>query len=300
MHKSMKYDFASQELPKKRTGWHVHWLARTPAWRIAIFSFLVYAATVLVFSGLESVFHSHGVPLVVDSQRKPVGFSNLFYFNFVTILTIGYGDLSPVGWGRFFSIVEAIIGVAFFSLVVAVITSKMISPPQDTIVFSKYAYYCTDNEKILLIFVNTTNTLCINTEMCCYFKIGGDWLVRWPIRSPFLTRSVQTFFMDHVPVDTLVQYLMPGDVFRCGISGRLGDTSFAAAIEYYPQDILVIPNRDNLTSFKGFWDADFASEEVIKMFHYRPPDAPTLFSYIESLRQQKGRQEYERPVQDTI
>ena len=142
----MKYDFASQELPKKRTGWHVHWLARTPAWRIAIFSFLVYAATVLVFSGLESVFHCHGVPLVVDSQRKPVGFSNLFYFNFVMILTIGYRDLSPVGWGRFFSIVEAIIGVAFFSLVVAVITSKMISPPQDTIVFSKYAYYCTDNE----------------------------------------------------------------------------------------------------------------------------------------------------------
>lgn len=47
------------------------------------------------------------------SKREPIdhSFSNLLYFSGVTILSIGYGDMLPVGTARFFSIIEAAIGV---------------------------------------------------------------------------------------------------------------------------------------------------------------------------------------------
>jgi len=43
---------------------------------------------------------------------------------------------------------------------------------------------------------------------------------------------------------------------------RLGGTIFSAAIQFPADEILAIPNRDELTAFEGFLEADLASEKV--------------------------------------
>ncbi|WP_342750463.1 potassium channel family protein [Alteribacillus bidgolensis] len=50
---------------------------------------------------------------VNDPTGKPAddSFLNLLYFSGVTILSVGYGDLVPVGSARFFSLLEAAIGL---------------------------------------------------------------------------------------------------------------------------------------------------------------------------------------------
>jgi hypothetical protein len=90
--------------------------------------------------------------------------------------------------------------------------------------------------------------------------------------------------MDKVPEGDLVARLADGDIFRCGLSGQVGGTTFSAAIQYPTDEILVIPNRDELTAFEGFLETDLASEKVARMFHYRPNGAPTLASFVSARR----------------
>ncbi|GGM38856.1 LCTB protein [Paraliobacillus quinghaiensis] len=51
------------------------------------------------------------VETITKKQPANHSFGNLLYFSGVTILSIGYGDLIPVGPARFFSLFEAAIGV---------------------------------------------------------------------------------------------------------------------------------------------------------------------------------------------
>lgn len=37
-------------------------------------------------------------------------FAHAFYFSGVTLMTVGYGDITPIGWGRVIALVEALIG----------------------------------------------------------------------------------------------------------------------------------------------------------------------------------------------
>jgi potassium channel LctB len=47
----------------------------------------------------------------LDGKPADQSFWNLLYFSGVTILSVGYGDLIPVGPLRFFALLEAAIGV---------------------------------------------------------------------------------------------------------------------------------------------------------------------------------------------
>jgi hypothetical protein len=129
----------------------------------------------------------------------------------------------------------------------------------------------------------------VNAEISSYFKLGGDWQVRPSVRSPFVTRAVQTFFTDRVGEQELVRFLdEASDAFRFGISGQLGGAPVSVAIEYKPADIVVIANREPLTTYPGFWDVDLKSPELETMFHYRPAGARTLSEYVETKRRQTG------------
>jgi hypothetical protein len=277
-------DFASRDLPKHRTGLHLQWLARSSWLRIAAYGLALYVAIVLLSVAIETISLWRGCPLVVGSRGNSAGFWDLLYFNFITILTIGYGEFSPIHFGRFVSACEALLGTGLFGLMISVVTAKMIAAPSNTVVFSQFAYYCRDREGFLVVFVNTTRGLLMNVDISSYFKLGGDWQVRAPIRTPFIGRSVWTFFMDRVPEGDLVARLADGDIFRCGLSGQVGGTTFSAAIQYPTDEILVIPNRDELTAFEGFLETDLASEKVARMFHYRPNGAPTLASFVSARR----------------
>jgi hypothetical protein len=57
--------------------------------------------------------------------------ADLFYFSFVTLTTLGYGDLTPkLGTVRSLAIVEAIIGQMYVAVVLARLVSMYISPSE--------------------------------------------------------------------------------------------------------------------------------------------------------------------------
>lgn len=279
------------ELPKRRTGQRAEWLASWSAWRIGLSGLLAYIGIVLCASSIEYYLAAIGVPCVRSSHDQiVVAWGELVYFNFATILTIGYGDLSPVGIGaRMLSIAEAVLGAAIFGVTLAALTAKFVAAPPNAIVFSRYAYYCSDTEQFLVIYMNTTVLRLFNVELASYFKLGGDWVVHPAVKSPLITRAVQTYFTDLVRHEELVGGLDErADVLRFGLTGQMGSTTVAAAIQYKPHEIVVLPNRKALTSYEGFWIPDLGSREFQEMFHYRPPDAPTLVEYVEALRLRTG------------
>ncbi len=174
---------------------------------------------------------------------------------------------------------------------VAVITVKALLPPRNSIVFSKYAYYCTEPERFLIIFINTSNTNLGNVEISSYFKLGGDWGVKPSVISPFITQSVQTFYIDKVSCEEIIAELRDGDCLRVGIVGGLGFTSYSTSIQYHADQILVIPDRKDLVRFfEALWKPDFISPSFERMFHYQPEQALTLKSYVEAARSSRAKE----------
>lgn len=276
--------FASQRLPLRRSGGLLAWVEQRSLIQVVWIGMALYLTVVIGITAIELAFCAAGKVLVL-SDKAPAGFLDILYFNFVTILTIGYGDFHPVLYGKVFSVIEAFVGVGLFSVLVAVITVKALLPPQNAIVFSRYAYYCTEARSFLIVFVNTTNRRIGNVELCHYFKLGGDWTVTPSIRSPFITRSVQTFYFMDATQDRLISSLREGDCLRVGIAGAVGFTNLSTFIQYSADRILVIPNRKKLVEFfEPLQDPDFRSPRFEEMFHYRPEQAATLTSFVETAR----------------
>lgn len=269
----MSHDSAIQELPRKRTGKLLALLSKHSIWRIASIGVLLYLAVVLMVSLTEFAVLIVGYDGVLDENGVGVkSFLDILYFNLITILTVGYGDFHPVSYGKFLSVMEAFLGVVLFSLLVAVITVKALLPPRNTIVFSRFAYFCTHRECFLIVFVNTSNTSVGNVEISSYLKLGGDWEVKPSITAPFVTQSVQTFYIECKSTKEIIARLRDGDSLRVGIAGGLGFTSFSTSIQYHADEILVIPNRKELvTFFEPLWNPDFTSPSFQRMFHYEPP-----------------------------
>ena len=120
----MRIDFADQKLPGKRHISFVERISRSSTRYIVVVGMLLYILPVVVISLIEALFLCSGNPLVY-CKEQPASLLELLYFNFVTIITIGYGDLHPVSWGRLFSVIEGIIGVGVFGLLVAAISTKL-------------------------------------------------------------------------------------------------------------------------------------------------------------------------------
>ncbi|MBG9654345.1 transporter [Cytobacillus firmus] len=73
-------------------------------------------ATILIGFGLIYIwFDLHGLVVLMDgTEYMETGFLERletgFYFSAVTLFSVGYGDISPVGIGRLIAVLEALIG----------------------------------------------------------------------------------------------------------------------------------------------------------------------------------------------
>ncbi|MYL35297.1 two pore domain potassium channel family protein [Pontibacillus yanchengensis] len=83
---------------------------------------LVYVIVMLAFGMIYFIFASQGMPILMDEllQHESIldRLGHSIYFSGVTLLTVGYGDITPIGIGRVIALVEALIGyvlpAAFF------------------------------------------------------------------------------------------------------------------------------------------------------------------------------------------
>jgi hypothetical protein len=282
----MDNDFAPSDLPLQRTNGFINWLNKKSVGYLAGIYLLSFAITVFIFSSIEYAAAINGSFLVYCKDVQVTDYFNLLYFNCITMLTVGYGDMTPDGWGKIISVIEAFLGVATSASLFAIIIAKLLMPTKNSIVFSKYAYYCTKNKRFLVIFLNTSRLNLVNVSLSSYFKLGGDWLVKNAIVSPFITKSVQTFYLDKCLIKDIKEKLREGDALRVGIEGGIGFTKFSTAVEYPASHILVIEDREELISYSGFHNPDLNSQEFKKMFHYHPK-ALTMKEYVQEIRSRK-------------
>ena len=83
---------------------------------------LAAVVTLLAFAMLYDVGSTRGWGLKAIEGSIP-GFGNCLYFSIVTFTSLGYGDLSPVGFGKALACMEVIVGLSFFGVGVAKLSS---------------------------------------------------------------------------------------------------------------------------------------------------------------------------------
>jgi hypothetical protein len=291
------------DLPYSRTGKVLSWVARQNLWMLVVCGVGLYFGFAIIVSVIEFAAQSAGCFLVAgDTNTKPVDWWDILYFNLITILTVGYGDFHPVSYGKGLSVAEAFIGVGLFSILVSVLTVKALLPPKNAIIFSRHAFYCTKPECFLIIFVNTTGQRLGNVIISAYFKLGGDWGVRPSITAPFITQSVQTFYIKKVKQTHLIDRLREGDCLRVGVNAGMGFSNFATFVQYDVDEILVIPDRANLIEFfEPRWKPNFDDPEFRKVFHYGcVATAPVLIASVEQARRSQSETLEFGPVDEFV
>ncbi|MFD1850486.1 potassium channel family protein [Oceanobacillus bengalensis] len=75
---------------------------------------VIYIIVILGFGLIYFILSFQGIVLVENGElRQPSLLGSIIhsiYFSGATMLTIGYGDITPIGLGRFIALVEALIG----------------------------------------------------------------------------------------------------------------------------------------------------------------------------------------------
>ncbi len=109
------------------TTWH----DRVQFWHILS----MWVGMVVLFGFVFYFFSGPSAHLTYTLSQKPVlGLWDNIYFSFVTATTTGFGDVVPVGFFKVLSVME----VMFCLLLLAMVTSKLISIKQDIILTEIY------------------------------------------------------------------------------------------------------------------------------------------------------------------
>jgi potassium channel LctB len=97
--------------------------------------FLVWACTVIIFGVVYHVFSNGSSYLFYQVKNQPVAsVYDSIYFSFITATTTGFGDIVPIGFFKGMALAEVIFGL----LLLAIVTSKLVSIKQDVILDEIY------------------------------------------------------------------------------------------------------------------------------------------------------------------
>lgn len=78
---------------------------------------MTYSIVLSGFGLIYFIFGMEGIPVLIEGTELIEGsfFQHLeatMYFSAVTLLSVGYGDITPIGIGRWIAIIEALFGYA--------------------------------------------------------------------------------------------------------------------------------------------------------------------------------------------
>lgn len=250
---------------------------------LSAYASIVFAATMAELA----LIHFFDIQVIKQSGVCVTEVQDLLYFNFITILTVGYGDYAPFGVGRVISILESLSGLIVFGAFTGVFVIKLMLPRKDTIVFSKYCYYDDSKARFVIQFVNTANLPLVNVEMCSLLKLGRDWVLRPSYTSPYIGSSAWTFSINRIDdfpggenFDDFRQLtLYQDDGIKFGIVGTIGFATFSSTIKYNLDQVIVIKSKRELTDQKSLKEPDFSSQSFIEAFHYIPENAENFLQF---------------------
>ncbi|HWJ76771.1 MAG TPA: ion channel [Niallia sp.] len=76
----------------------------------------VYITIMIGFGLIYTLFQMNGIPVYNDGHYPALNYDFLhtlhtsIYFSGVTMFSVGFGDIMPIGYGRMIAIIEALIG----------------------------------------------------------------------------------------------------------------------------------------------------------------------------------------------
>ncbi|WAA12938.1 potassium channel family protein [Fervidibacillus halotolerans] len=85
------------------------------SWQSFVYLLFIYSTLFIGFGLIYFLLMQIGLEVLIENgqkidSRKLYELQSSLYFSGVTLFSIGYGDLSPVGYGRFIAIMEGMIG----------------------------------------------------------------------------------------------------------------------------------------------------------------------------------------------
>jgi hypothetical protein len=125
----------------------------------------IWLVIILMFGIIYFIFPTQNSYLISShSYSKIVNFKDCLYFSFITATTTGFGDVIPVGYFKLLTILEVVPGL----LILAIVTSKLVSLKQDIILGELYDI--SFHEKVnrlrstLLLFRQNIGSLIVDIE----------------------------------------------------------------------------------------------------------------------------------------
>ncbi len=167
----------------------VGWIVHAKRWEVVAAGVALYGVLVVGFALLY--WATDGL------NKSDIG--SALYFSVVTQATVGYGDVVATGPGRFLVVGQVLSAVAFIAVVPAIILLRVLSPPRDTLVFSKWAVFDPHVGQFRFRFVNDSALRAIATAS-----------VRFPRRVGHV-RSPDEVYTKYFHVDLEYDDLPPAD-----------------------------------------------------------------------------------------
>ena len=97
-----------------------HLADRVSGIRLVLLLILITITFAIIYLCLSNYCPAHGL---VNGEENEISFMDALYFSIITETTLGYGDITPVGFARFLSCIQVIAGLVFAGIAVAKITS---------------------------------------------------------------------------------------------------------------------------------------------------------------------------------
>ncbi len=92
--------------------------------RVSYLDLLLFAVFELAISALILSSSTFGCLLAKNGEDFSAGFFEALYFSFVTFTSLGYGDISPIGFGRLIAVVLVLSGLALIALLISKLGSE--------------------------------------------------------------------------------------------------------------------------------------------------------------------------------
>ncbi|MBN1517232.1 two pore domain potassium channel family protein [Candidatus Sumerlaeota bacterium] len=288
------------QLPRGYTNWFIRKVDDLSLSGVLWGGLLLYVAVAVGFSVLLQVCAWAGWTMIYDGGEPVTGFGGILYFNFVTILTVGYGDLHPAGLGRMLATIEALIGVGLFGGIIGVVVLKLTQPAKNSIVFSHRAYYAIDEERFFIMFLNTSHSPLVNAEISYVLKLGHRNEVKPSKTTPYIADSVWILNLSQASYNDLRTIeLYDDDGIKFAISGSYGFTNFATSVRYDLCDILAVPSRAPLERESLLIHPRLGDPEFENIFHYEPEGARPFADYAHSIGASAKKEQTNKAIELT-
>lgn len=245
-----------------------------------------YVAANAVFAGLYTLLGRNAL-LGSDGLGKGMTYFTAFFFSVHTLATIGYGNVSPDGWGANLLVtVESLLGLLGFALVSGLMFARF-SRPVAWIIFSRKAlvapyrggytawmFRIVNGRSNQLIEVNAKVSLAMDRD-------GGREFYDLPLEREKVVLLPLSWTIVHPIDETSPMWGMTHDDLR------KGNAEFFVVLEAIDETFSQqVHTRTSYTSAEVEWGARFADVfvrrsdrlvgiDISKLHDYRPVDLPT-------------------------